>query len=69
VEKSMMAEVKENSAFKVLDPPQVPDRAIWPKKRVMVSIAFVISLFAGVLLAFVVEWIQNARAAARRTVQ
>ncbi len=61
VETSMMAEVKENFAFKVLDPPTVPDRKIKPKRALMVILSFLLSLFAGIFLAFFLENIERAR--------
>ncbi len=56
LETSMMAEVKENFAFKVIDPPKVPDKRIKPKRIQMVLLSFVIvhlygcvfSIFYGV---------------------
>ncbi len=57
----MMAEVKENFAFKVVDPPKVPDRKIKPKIRKNLVLSFIISLFAGISLAFFIEYIENAR--------
>lgn len=59
VQTAMLSEVKENFAFKVLDPPRVPDKRIKPKRRQMVAIAFVVSLFLGVLLAFGKEHFQK----------
>lgn len=61
IEQSMMAEVKENFAFKVIDPPKVPDKRIKPKRRQMVMISFVTSLFAGIFLSFFVEYVQKMR--------
>ncbi|HEB75283.1 MAG TPA: hypothetical protein ENJ04_02915 [Nitrospirae bacterium] len=61
IETSMMAEVKENFAFKVLDPPTVPDRKIKPKRSLMVIISFILSVFAGVFIAFFLENIERAR--------
>jgi uncharacterized protein involved in exopolysaccharide biosynthesis len=61
LEKAMMAEVKENFAFKVIDPPRVPDQRISPKRTQMVVIAFVLSLFVGIFIAFVVEYVQRVR--------
>lgn len=61
IETSMMAEVKENFAFKIIDPPRVPDNAIKPKKRQMVMIAFVVSLFLGIFAAFGKEYIDKMR--------
>jgi len=61
IETSMMAEVKENFAFKILDPPKVPDERIRPKRAKNVILAFVISLFAAVFAAFFREYVQNIR--------
>ncbi len=61
IETAMMAEAKENFAFKVIDPPRVPDKKIKPKRILMVAIALVVSLFLGILLAFVREHYQRNR--------
>lgn len=61
IEQSMMAEVKENFAFKVLDPPRVPDKRIKPERRKMVMISFVTSLFVGIFAAFLMEYIEKVR--------
>jgi len=55
IETVMMAEAKENFAFKVIDPPRVPVERIKPRRTQMVVIAFFVSLFFGVFLAFVRE--------------
>lgn len=61
IETSMMSEVKENFAFKVIDPPKVPDKKIKPKRAQMVMISFVAGLFAAVFLAFFLEYIEKVR--------
>lgn len=61
IETSMMAEVKENFAFKVLDPPRIPDQRIKPKRTLMVITAFFISLFLGIFVAFGYEYWENHR--------
>jgi uncharacterized protein involved in exopolysaccharide biosynthesis len=61
IETSMMAEAKENFAFKVLDPPKVPDKKIGPKRAHMVIIAFVASLFLSIFVAFIREYVVRAR--------
>jgi uncharacterized protein involved in exopolysaccharide biosynthesis len=61
IETAMMAEVKENFAFKILDPPRVPDMKTKPKRTQMATIAFVISLFLGVFIAFGKEYWRNHR--------
>ncbi|MCX7816970.1 MAG: Wzz/FepE/Etk N-terminal domain-containing protein [Syntrophales bacterium] len=61
IELSMMAEVKENFAFKLVDPPKIPDLKIKPKRLLMVSVAFVSSLFVGIFLAFLLNYIENTK--------
>ncbi|MEO0250203.1 MAG: Wzz/FepE/Etk N-terminal domain-containing protein [candidate division WOR-3 bacterium] len=61
IEKSMMAEVKENFAFKVLAPPRVPDKRIKPQRTFMVSVAFLIALFVAIFLAFFRQYFQQKR--------
>ncbi|MBI1821658.1 MAG: hypothetical protein HYR79_08110 [Nitrospirae bacterium] len=61
IESSMMAEVKENFAFKVIDRARVPDRKIKPKRVQMIMVSFVTSLFAGIFLAFLMESIQKTK--------
>jgi len=59
IETSMMAEVKENFAFKVLDPPKAPDKKFKPKRALMVVIAFVTALFLGIFAAFFLEFLEK----------
>lgn len=61
IETSMMSEVKENFAFKVIDPPKVPDKRIKPKRTHIVMRNLIVSLFAGVLLVFFLEYIEKVR--------
>jgi uncharacterized protein involved in exopolysaccharide biosynthesis len=61
LETSMMAEVKENFAFKVIDPPRVPDKKIKPKRIQMALLSFVVSIFMGVFLAFLMEYYEKAK--------
>ena len=61
IETSMLAEVKENFAFKVLDPPKVPVRKIKPIIWKNILLAFFLSLFAAVLLAFFLEYLNNLK--------
>jgi uncharacterized protein involved in exopolysaccharide biosynthesis len=56
VEKSAMAEATENFAFKVLDPPRIPDKRVWPKRTVMVVLAFVVGLIVAVFASFAKEY-------------
>mgnify|MGYP001582039364 CR=1 FL=1 len=61
IETSMMSEVKENFAFKVIDPPKAPDKKIKPKRAQMVVISFITALFAAVFMAFFLEYIEKMR--------
>ena len=59
VETTMMAEVKENFSFKVIDPPMVPDKKIKPKRAQMVVLSFVVSLFLAVFVVFALEYLEK----------
>lgn len=61
VETTMMAEVKENFSFKVIDPPKVPDRKVKPKRAQMVMLSFVVSLFIGVFIVFFLEYLEKIK--------
>lgn len=59
VETAMMAEVKENFSFKVIDPPMVPDKKIKPKRAQMVVLSFVVALFMAVFIVFFLEYLEK----------
>lgn len=61
METTMMAEVKENFSFKVIDPPKVPDRKIKPKRAQMVVLSFVVALFMGVFIVFFLEYLEKIK--------
>lgn len=58
VEINMMAEVKENFAFKVIDPPRAPDRKFKPQRQSIVRLASIASALAGVFAAFIFEYLR-----------
>lgn len=62
IETSMMAEVKENFAFKVIDPPKEPDRKVKPPRALMIILSFVVSLFIGILAVFSKEYFKKIKA-------
>ena len=62
IEASLLAEVKENFAFKVLDPPRVPDKKKGPKRGLIVMISFAVSLFLGIFAALGKEFWINQKA-------
>ncbi len=55
METAMMSEMREGFAFRVVDPPRVPDMKISPDRRGMVRAGFLLSLAAGVAAAFLLE--------------
>ena len=61
IETSMMAEVKENFAFKVLDRPKVPDKKIKPKRVLMVMLSLVASLLLSIFFVFFMEYLEKAK--------
>ena len=62
IEMMMMAEVKEGFAFKVLDPPMAPDMKSKPKRAQMVIVAFMVSLFLGVIVVLFREYLKKNKA-------
>lgn len=66
IEAGMMAEVKENFAFKVIDPPLAPDKKIKPKRFQMAILALFSALFVGIFAAFVREYIEKNKASKQR---
>ncbi len=69
LETSMMAEVKENFAFKVIDPPKIPDKKIRPKRTQMILLSFVVSIFMGVFLAFFMEYLEKMKSKERENLK
>jgi len=61
IEISMMAEVKENFAFKILDPPRIPDRKIRPRIGMNIVLSFIIALIGGICTAFVIEHVRSSK--------
>lgn len=61
IETAMMSELKEDFAFKVIDPPRAPDTKLKSKRSTKVMLSFMASLFAGVFLAFFLEYIIRTR--------
>jgi len=56
IENGMMAEVKENFAFKIIDPPLPPDKKIKPRRGRILLLSFVASLFIGIFAALFMEY-------------
>lgn len=58
IESSMMAGVMENFAFKVIDPPEVPDQKVSPRRTLMSVAGFLGALFAGVIVSLFLEFFE-----------
>ena len=55
------AKVSENFAFKVIDPPYSPDKKYKPKRKLIVILAFIMSLIFSIFLVFFIESVKNAK--------
>jgi uncharacterized protein involved in exopolysaccharide biosynthesis len=62
IEAAMMAEVKENFAFKVIDPPKAPVRNVRPRRLMNVVVSFLLSSFLAVVAAFIKGYMDRAKA-------
>jgi uncharacterized protein involved in exopolysaccharide biosynthesis len=61
IEMGIMAEVRENFAFKVIDPPLAPDKPAQPKRVQIVLLSIVMSLFIGICLALFLEYLEKVK--------
>jgi uncharacterized protein involved in exopolysaccharide biosynthesis len=57
----MMADVKQNFAFRILDPPKVPDMHIKPKTLKSTLLSFFLSITVGIFAAFFVEYLETIK--------
>jgi len=55
--KAMLARVRDDYAFRVIDPPVAPDRPDRPRRRVIVALALVGSTLVAVFAALVLEYL------------
>ncbi len=60
-EQAKLEEQKNRIYVEVIDPPSVPDIPVKPKKKLIVAVAGVSSLFFGIFLALFLEWLEEAR--------
>ncbi|HDD43741.1 MAG TPA: hypothetical protein ENG63_02625 [Candidatus Desulfofervidus auxilii] len=61
VETITMAKVNENFAFKIIDPPRIPDKKYKPKRLFMVMASFFIALFFSIFLTFFLEYLHKIK--------
>lgn len=61
LEQSRLDELKENLYVEVIDNPTYPEKPSKPKKKLMVAIAFVSSLFLAIFIVFIREYIRSRR--------
>jgi uncharacterized protein involved in exopolysaccharide biosynthesis len=59
VEKEMMARNVEHSAYELIDPPAGSDRKVKPQRALIGALGLTTSLFGGVLLAFLIDWMRT----------
>ncbi len=60
-EQTKLEEAKENLFVEIIDYPILPDKPVKPKKKLMVAVAGVSSLFLGIFIAFFLEWLENIK--------
>lgn len=57
--KIMLANVRDQYAFKVIDPAVIPERKIKPNRKIVIGVGVVIGFLSSLLLVFVVSAIRN----------
>jgi len=67
--KAMLANVREEYAFEVIDPAVAPDQEdfVKPKQKLMIALGVVVGLMLGVFLAFFRAFVQKQKAKAVRS--
>jgi len=60
-EKAKIQEVRDTPTVEILDEASLPKTKSFPKRKKIVAIAFVFSLFIGLLLAFLFEYIEGLK--------
>jgi len=63
--KAMLARVRDDFAFKVIDPPVAPDERAWPRRTLIVVGAFLASTLLAAVWALIAEFAGRGRRAAR----
>ncbi len=60
-EMAKIEEAKEDITFQVIDRAVPPEKRIKPKRKLVVMLAGVVSLFAGVFAVFFMEFLANIK--------
>ncbi len=60
-EQARLDEQKERIYVEIIDPPSLPDLPVKPKKKLIVAVAGVSSLFLGMFLALFLEWLEETK--------
>lgn len=60
--KIMLANVRNEYAFKVIDPAVVPERWIKPKRKLIVLLSLVLGLFFAIFVVFFMEFVKKVKA-------
>ena len=60
-EKAMIANVKEEYGFKIIDPAKVPEVKFSPNRTLILILSFISGIFLGILLAILLNTILNYR--------
>jgi uncharacterized protein involved in exopolysaccharide biosynthesis len=61
LEQSRLDELKENLYVEVIDNPAYPEKPSRPKKKLMVALAFVSSLFLAIFIVFIREYVRSRK--------
>lgn len=57
-EQAKIEEVRDNLYIQVIDEPSLPDQKVKPKRRIMVIVSGFTSLFLGIFIIFLRDWIK-----------
>ena len=61
LEQQRLEASKDETLFRVIDPALEPEHPSKPKKRLIVALSAVVSLFFGIFLVFLIEFVRNFR--------
>lgn len=57
----MFAKAQQYFAFKIIDPPEIPDKKFKPKRSMIVLLSTFVAAFMAIFLAFFMEYIQKQK--------